>query len=258
ALVLAGAAGAVRAGMWLPALRLGAEQAAFALLPLALWSALAELRRGGDAAPLVPSALAATAALQLYPRPDFVHLMPLGVLLLPLALRAWSRLPLPPRALIALPLVVAAARAAPTGPVLARLASGRVTHVALGATDLVVDPAGAEPLQAIARASAAVRALAPDERVLAFPACGIVLFVAERSPAGPHDYFFPGRPDRAEADVLAARLAAAPPPLAVTCAASDTPLAAAWDSYPALVALLTSRYHEVLAAPPFSVRARDG
>ena len=257
ALALAVGAGAAGAGAPLPALRLGAEQAAFALVPLALWSALAELRRGGDAAPLAPSALAATAALQLYPRADFVHLMPLGVLLLPLALRVWARLPLPPRALIALPLVVAAVRFAPTGLVLGRLASGRITHVALGATDLVIDPARAEPLQAIARAAAAVRAVAPEEEVLAFPACGIVLFVAERSPAGPHDYFFPGRPDRAEADALATRLAAAPPPLAVTCTAADTPLAAAWSYYPALVALLTSRYREVVVAPPFTVRARE-
>ena len=257
ALALAVGAGVAGAGAPLPALRLGAEQAAFALVPLTLWSALAELRRGGDAAPLAPSALAATAALQLYPRADFVHLMPLGVLLLPLALRVWARLPLPPRALIALPLVVAAVRFAPTGLVLGRLASGRITHVALGATHLVIDPTHAEPLQAIARAAAAVRAVAPEEEVLAFPACGIVLFVAERSPAGPHDYFFPGRPDRAEADALATRLAAAPPPLAVTCAAADTALANAWGSYPALVALLTSRYHEVLAAPPFTVRARD-
>src|SRR5204863_127408 len=182
---------------------------ALALVALALWSALAELRRGGDAALLAPSALAAMATLQLYPRPDFVHLMPLGVLLLPLVLRVWARFPLPRRALIALPLLVAAARSAPTGLVLGRLASGRVTHVALGATDLVIDPARAEPLRAIARAAAAVRAVAPEESVLAFPACGIVLFVAERSPAGPHDYFFPGRPDRAEADALATRLAAA-------------------------------------------------
>ena len=197
------------------------------------------------------------ATLQLYPRPDFVHLMPLGVLLLPLVLRVWARFPLPRRALIALPLLVAAARSAPTGLVLGRLASGRVTHVALGATDLVIDPARAEPLRAIARAAAAVRAVAPEERVLAFPACGIVLFAAERSPAGPHDYFFPGRPDRAEADALATRLAAAPPPLAVTCAAADTALADAWNYYPALVALLTSRYREVVVAPPFTVRARE-
>ena len=183
--------------------------------------------------------------------------MPLGVLVLPLVLRVWARLPLPPRALIALPLVVAAVRFAPTGLVLGRLASGRVTHVALGATDLVVEPAGAEPLRAIARAAAAVRAVAPEESVLAFPACGIVLFVAERSPAGPHDYFFPGRPDRAEADALAARLAAAPPPLAVTCTAADTALADAWSYYPTLVALLTSRYREVVVAPPFTVRTRE-
>src|SRR5207245_52180 len=114
--------------------------------------ALAALRRGGDAAPLAPSALAATAALQLYPRADFVHLMPLGVLLLPLVLRVWARLPLPRPALIALPLLVAAVRFAPTGLVLGRLASGRITHVALGATDLVVDPAGAQPPRAIVRA----------------------------------------------------------------------------------------------------------
>src|SRR5205823_2109816 len=93
---------------------LAAGFVAVAGVPLALWSALAELRRGGDAALLAPSALAAMATLQLYPRPDFVHLMPLGVLLLPLVLRVWARFPLPRRALIALPLLVAAARSAPT------------------------------------------------------------------------------------------------------------------------------------------------
>jgi len=257
ALALAVAAGAAGAGAPLPALRLGAEQAAWALVPLALWSALAELRRDGDAVLLAPSVLAVMAALQLYPRPDFVHLLPLGVLVLPLALRAWARLPLPAYVLVGLPLIVAAVRAAPTALVLGRLASGRVTHVALGASDLVIDPAGAGPLEAIARAAAAVRGLAPEESVLAFPACGIVLFVAQRSPAGPHDYFFPGRPDRAEVDALVTRLAAAPPAVAVTCAATGTALADAWGHYPALVALLTSRYHEVVAAPPFTVRARD-
>src|SRR5207249_7665637 len=70
ALALAVGAGAAGAEAPLPALRLGAEQAAFALVPLALWSALAELRRGVAAAALAPSALAATAALQLYPRSE--------------------------------------------------------------------------------------------------------------------------------------------------------------------------------------------
>jgi hypothetical protein len=131
-------------------------------------------------------------------------------------------------------------------------------EVSIGSTRLVIDAAGREPLAALAAAADAVRAAtAPAERILAFPACGIVPFFAARLPAGPHDYFFPGRPERAEAAALAARLATAPPPVAVTCTAADTPLAAAWTYYPEMVALLSSRYRQTLARPPYAVGVRQ-
>jgi len=89
--------------------------------------------------------------------------------------------------------------------------------------------------------------------VLAFPACGIVPFVADRLPAGPLDYFFPGRPERAEVAALTTRLAAAPPRLAVTCDAAGTPLADAWGAYPELVSFLRTRYRERTSAQAFVV-----
>ncbi|HTD27411.1 MAG TPA: hypothetical protein VK649_10550, partial [Candidatus Elarobacter sp.] len=161
-----------------------------------------------------------------------------------------------PAALVALPLAVALGRFLPTALVLGHVATGRVAEVALGGMRLVVEPEGVAPLGAIAAAADAVRDIPPDETVLAFPACGMVPFVAGRLPAGPHDYFYPGRPDRAEAALLAARLAARPPRLAVTCGAAGTALAGAWNDYPELLALLATRYRERLAGAAFAVRER--
>src|SRR5439155_1517685 len=130
---IAFAGGAAGAEAPLAALRLGAEQALLALVPLALWGALAALRTGGEAALVPPTAIAAAAALQLYPRPDLIHVMPLGPLLLPLALRLWRtaarQLPLvPPAAPFALPLAVALRRFLPTPLLLGHVATGRVAE----------------------------------------------------------------------------------------------------------------------------------
>jgi hypothetical protein len=210
---------------------------------------------------VAPTALAVMGSLQLYPRADFAHLMPLGVLLLPLALRLWrAAAALVPRTglsvgalVVALPCLVAGVRFMPTASVLARASEGRLVQVHLGAARLVIEPEGRAPLRAVEDAAQLVRILPPDEAVLVFPACGMVPFVAERRPAGPHDYFFPGRPDRAEGAALAASLAAVPPRLAVICSAADTPLAAAWNYYPELVGLLTTRYGQLAVLPPYRV-----
>jgi hypothetical protein len=244
-------------------LRRGTEAAAFALLPLALWGALTVVRRGhgGGLAPV--TAVTVAAVLQAYPRPDFVHLMPLGVLVLPLALRVWQAgvaQVLPAGAAgavgVAAPLVLAAGRFLPTLAVLGRLATGGLLEVPLGQTTLLIAPAGAPALRALAATAEVIGRTASDDPVLSFPACGFPLFLAGRLPAGPHDYFYPGRPDRAEVQALTMRWAANPPRLAVTCRADGTPLSAAWDAYPELVRFLEAGYREVASQPPYAVQER--
>ena len=121
---------------------------------------------------------------------------------------------------------------------------------------LVALPEGIERLRAFGAAADAVASATPaGERVLAFPACAAIPFLAGRLPAGPHDYFYPGRPTRGEVAELAARLVAAPPPTAVTCVAPGR-LAEAWAAYPELVALVEGRYRVILEHPLLTVRRR--
>jgi len=255
-------AGAAEATGMLAAFRLGGEQAAFVLVPLTLWGALALLRRCDGLTPLaVPTSIAVSGALQLYPRPDFVHLMPVAPLLLPLTLHLWgavaSGLRLAPALRVGAPALVATGRVVPALVVLGQVAAGGLTRVSLGGTELVIEPRGAEALRAVAAAAAVVEgATGADERVLAFPACALVPFFADRHPAGPHDYFYPGRPDRAEVTALAAALADSRPAAAVTCDAAGTEVAEAWQYYPEMVALLTTRYEVLLERGPFVVRRR--
>jgi hypothetical protein len=246
------------------ALRLGAEEVAFALVPLTLWGSLAALRRGVGL-PTATVSVGALTALQLYPRVDFEHLAQVAPILVPLALRLWAdgvRGALParmaPALLAALPLVVAAGRFAPTARVLGHVASGAVETVSVGENALSIEPAGAEGLRALAAAAEVVRAHSrPEDPVFQFPACAAVLFFAGRLPAGPHDYFYPGRPDRTEAAALVARLAADPPRLAVTCSGAGSELARAWDYYPEVKSFLDTRYRVLLERSPFVVLSRS-
>lgn len=257
AIAVAALAGAREAGGALPALRLAGEQAAFACVPLALWSGLLALARRPDPRLVAPTAVAIASALQLYPRPDFEHLALVAAPMLPLAVRALGALRLPVSVVVGVPLALAlaAARLAPTAVLLA----SPLERVTVGNVPLAVAPVGAERLHALADAVAAVDGrTGPDDAVLAFPACGAVPFFADRAPAGPHDYFYPGRPDRAEVAALVARFAERPPPVAATCSAAGTDLAAAWDAYPELTAFLATRYHVVLERAPFTVREATG
>jgi hypothetical protein len=160
------------------------------------------------------------------------------------------------RAAVGLALLLAAGRFLPSGSALLAVWSGRAEAVQMPVGTLVTLPEGSERLRAFAAAAAAVAAATPaGERVLAFPACAAIAFLAGRLPAGPHDYFYPGRPTRDEVAALAARLAAALPPTAVTCVAPGR-LAEAWAAYPELVALVEGRYRVVLEHPLLSVRRR--
>ena len=260
--VLVGASGAEGIRM---ALRRGAEEAALALVPLILWGALAVCRRRREGRLLAPTAIAVATAPVLYPRPDFAHLMHIAPLLLPLALLLWRIMvdttALPRRVatilVLGLPLLAAGLRFAPTFELLVRLASGRLEEISVGPVRLIAAPEAAAPLHALADAVEQLAArTSVDERVLSFPACGVVPFFAGRLPAGRHDYFYPGRPDRAEMDAFLAALGPVPPHLAVTCAPTSAELGNAWTYYPSMVDVLATRYRVVVDRPPFDLRER--
>jgi hypothetical protein len=229
-----------------------AEQGLLALAPLVVWAALVRARADGYL--LAPAAVAATGLLQLYPRPDFAHLLPLGVLVLPL-LVALPRPEQVRRWALATAAIGSAVRFAPTALALVRLVAGRVETVPVGPERFVIDAAGAARLRGLAEAVADVAArTAPDATVLAFPACVAVTFFAARRPTGQYDYFFPGRPDGTQVDALLRGLEPAPPAVAVTCTGEGSQLTGAWDYYGQMAAFLDRRYRVAATYPPFEVR----
>ena len=251
-LVAVAASGAAEAPHAAAAARLGAERAAMAALPLALLGGLALLAREPRITPALAVAVlgggAALSAPGLRPpdaaraaRPAARDAGRAGGADAPSACRRRARRAWPSRVALAL----AGGRFLPSGRAIVALGGGRAAAVELPTGTLVALPEGLERLRAIGAAADAVAARTrPQERVLAFPACAAVPFLAGRLPAGPHDYFYPGRPTRAEVAELAARLRAAPPPAAVTCDAPGR-LAGAWESYPELAALLEERYRVI-------------
>jgi len=233
-------------------LRRGLESALLVSVPLVVYGAGQRSIRDGRLR--APVAVAASAVLQLYPRPDFAHLLPLGPLLLPLAVAVPSSEPVR-RWGLALGAGLAAVRFAPTALALAALLLGRVETVTVGRESLAIAPAGAPRLHALADAVEGLLArTSPETPVLAFPACTAVTFFADRRQAGAYEYFFPGRPDTTQVGALLSTLAPAPPPVAVTCTAEGTGLARAWDYYPDMVSFLDGRYRVVTTAPPFALR----
>ena len=265
-LVVAGVVGAAGAAGVRVALRRSAEAVALTVVPLTLWGALAIFRRRREDALLAPTAIAVATAPVLYPRPDFAHLMQIAPLLLPLALLLWrtmvERIAVLPRRVapalvLGLPLLAAALRFAPTVELLARLATGRVEEVAIGPARLVAAADGVAPLRALADVVEQVAGrTAADDRILTFPACGVVPFFAGRLPIGRHDYFYPGRPDRVEMAAVLDELGPLLPDLAVTCTPASAELRNAWRYYPSMVDLLSTRYRVVAEHPPFAVRER--
>ncbi len=254
AAAVAGAPGGVAA------VRLAAERGLAAAVPLVLWGGLAAFRTRRDARLAAPLALAVLSGLQLYPRPDFLHLVSVAPVLLPLAAvlardaaAAWGGTRAV-RAVGAVAAAVALARLAPALGTATAIVGGHVETVRAGAVAFEVEPAGGPRLRALGAAVDAVATrTGPGARVATFPGCALVPFLAGRLGAGPHDYFFPGRPSRAEGAALAEAWRAAPPPVAVTCDAAGTDLAAAWAAYPELVALFAERYRPVHEGPPFTV-----
>jgi|GEM_PF-6657944 len=262
-LVIGGVMAMAEASRPTAGLRLAGEGVLMVAVPLVLWGGLGAAART-TAAGVAASTLAMASAVLLYPRPDFLHLATIAPALLPTA--AWlvqaaasrnTKL-IAGRSAVGVALaIVALGRLAPTLGTAMALLGGHMEEVSIGRVVLRAEPEGLARLRALADAVQSVATRTePTTRVATFPACAMVPFLAGRLGAGPHDYFFPGRPSRAEGAALAAAWSVAPPPLAVTCDATGTDLARAWSAYPELVALFETRYRPLAVAGPFVVRER--
>jgi hypothetical protein len=170
--------------------------------------------------------------MQLYPRTDFMHLVPacplvlvLGGWLLDRVTRLWAaasplrvqrggvRLALlaPVYALVLVLVAPALARI----EYLARAAAGggdALVHLDVPHAPLVLEPAAGRTFLGL---SSLVRFLdantAPDEHVFTFPALDLVCFLAERHNPTRHGYFYPGWPGREEEAEVIGELRARPP-----------------------------------------------
>ncbi len=205
------------------------ESAGFPLTLLAQAAGVAWLmRRRASAGCEVPAALLLCALfmhLQLYPRPDFIHLVmsaPLtavfAAFLLERVLGWWdeglARAGLPRLAkgvrpaAIAVLLLLSLLRVSPS---LAALQAPRIT-LPFATAPVGVEAARAADLRDLGAAATRLAAEVPrGGPSLAFPAADVALFLAGGRNPTPYAYFFPGRPDhREEADIVDT-LAAAPP-----------------------------------------------
>jgi HEAT repeat protein len=201
------------------------ENAAFYLVPLALGAAVWWLVRVPGAAAAAPALVIVSGLAmleQMNPRPDFMHLVmgvPAGVAVVAFVgarvAAAWRGVGGLGRAvsvaLLAVPLVVGTLR---VGSNLGRpVGMDRVT----GTVAFGVEASVGQDLTALARVVDFVSARTQaDEPVFGFPAMAAVNFLSGRPNPVRHDYFFPGRPARAEEARVVAELAAVRPAYVVT------------------------------------------
>jgi len=201
-----------------------------------LWQVpAAELQRSPRArAMLVLAPLSVAMYAQLFPRSDFMHqvtAVPLTAVvacgLLGRVASWWARGDWPagwdsPRlvrraiqvAATAILLLVFSEKIA--GPLEAMSKSAPSTPMP-PRLDVHVETAAGDELEAIARTVAFLRANTDDgEALWSFPATSGVLFAAGRTNLAPHDYWYPGRPDRAEETRVFAMLREQRPRFVVT------------------------------------------
>jgi len=226
--VVASLVGGVLAGAFEGA-RLAAESALLWLGPLALSIGLADRELRADARARSFLVFSAIWSLQLFPRPDLIHVamgappVAVAVALVWQRYAALWRAAASPRARQLVPLaataVVAALALGRVAPTLGPRLLEPATALALGPrAPLVVLARHADEWRPIEELVAAIRERTdPTETVFAFPDVAGLGFLAERSQPYFHLYFVPGRPDRTGEERALARLREVEPPLVVRC-----------------------------------------
>jgi hypothetical protein len=244
---------------WLRALRLAGDASWFVILPLvhlvgALLVATGRLRSRLGIAVVGGASL---GYLQLYPRMDFWHLLALApaslvaVTLVASALGAPGR-----RTILAMLVLVAVVRFAPTVPVLATLGSREPPGPRMARLDVRWDLVRDE---AVRHLPALVEAVELETRVAGFPALGVVNFALDRPSPWRHDYFFPGRPGAAEEQEMAAQIVRDPPDAVVVLDAPSGPFKAAFEAHATIMGALDQAMEEGKRVGPYRILVpKDG
>jgi hypothetical protein len=252
--------------------RIVGEEVCLWLGPLALGAALLLVPRSADTARVQALlAFAATYALQLFPRPDLIHVAMGGPPLLLALGAAWGwlsgvtpgrdgrgRLGLVARAAIALLVAICMARALPG--LRARLIEPQVALDAGPRAPLTI---GAPWAAEHAWLGEAVRAIdartAAGEDVFTFPDLGGLAFLADRPNPFFYLYFVPGRPDLAGEQRTIAELEQRRPRIVLTGHPRVPAFADAESYFARLGAYLDERYPaaETLSGCTLRVRADE-
>jgi hypothetical protein len=187
--------------------------------------------------------------LQLYPRMDFWHLLPLA-----------------PTSLATLALVATTLGATRIAPVLlAVMALGRMVPV-VAVLAAVSVPAGTPARiprldvrwdllrdESLTSLPDLVDALRGKRRVAGFPALGVVNFALGEPSPWRHDYFFPGRPLPDEERALAAAIDDHPPDAVVVLEAPRGAFAAAFEAHPMLVEAFARGFVDAPRVGPYRI-----
>ncbi|HXC51091.1 MAG TPA: glycosyltransferase family 39 protein [Candidatus Limnocylindrales bacterium] len=183
---------------------------------------------------LVLTPIATAMYMQMFPRSDFMHQItsvPLTMVvacgLLDRTAAWWSRGHWPNRwnaeFIVRLKVLTAAAATVAIGfvdnlggPIQSMMRAAPVTPMP-ARLDVRVEAAAGDEVESIASTVAFLRARTDEgEALWSFPATSGLLFAAGRANVAPHDYWYPGRPDRAEEARVLGLLAIARPRFIVT------------------------------------------
>lgn len=248
---IAGTLAAVREVGGLRALRLLSDASWFALFPLLHVLAGVLIVTGRIESPRAIAVVTAACLgyLQLYPRMDFWHLLPLAPLsLVTLAIVATAVGPGTARVALAILVVVAVGRFLPTVPVIAATTGADASGSPVPRIDVRWDLLTEERLR---RLPEVVSALRGRGRVAGFPALGVVNFALGTPSPWRHDYFFPGRPPADEERALAAEIERDPPEVVIVLDAPGASFEPSFAAHPLLVETFERRFVEERRIGPY-------
>ena len=235
------------------AIRMGADAAWFAIFPLSHLAATTLVASGRvrSRPAIAVVAAAALGYLELFPRMDFWHLLPLAsASLVAMTIVAAALEPWVARVLAVLLAIVGLGRFAPSLPVIAASLGQAPSPPPITRVDVRWDLLRDEALR---RFPEVVEAVRTRHGVAGFPALGLVNFAIGEPSPWRHDYFFPGRPAADEEQALVAATTQHPPEAVVVLDAPVGPFKDAAVAHPAIVSMLDRSFVELRRIGPYRI-----